>query len=157
MFRSVYLLCGGIYTVIAFLAALLYASGIWLVLLTAYLTTLIDLQVDPLMVSFNAWVWERGWSPCIFGIPLSNFIGWFIVSLTITAVYIYIVKGSRPKIELAPLVYLYENSLYTVHTPSEASSIALPLMYGTVIVLTLTKIVRRKEAVYRHETSKYTT
>ena len=48
------------------------------------LMVILDLAMDPFMVSkIHAWVWLGGWGPTWFGIPASNFIGWFIVSFTI--------------------------------------------------------------------------
>ena len=48
------------------------------VFLDGLLVTSIDLLLDPIEVSRGAWQWIEG-GP-YFGIPLSNFLGWFIVS-----------------------------------------------------------------------------
>jgi len=44
----------------------------------------LDLAMDPFMVNeIHAWVWLGGWGPKWFGIPASNFVGWFTVSFAI--------------------------------------------------------------------------
>jgi len=48
------------------------------------LMVVLDLAMDPFMVSeVHAWIWLDGWGPKWFGVPASNFIGWFIVSFAI--------------------------------------------------------------------------
>ena len=48
-------------------------------------TVIIDLIMDPLQVKAGAWTWLDG-GP-YFGIPIGNFIGWFIVTIIITGIY----------------------------------------------------------------------
>jgi putative membrane protein len=52
------------------------------VLLAALAFTVWDLFLDPQMVGWNFWVWEIPGR--YFGIPLVNFLGWFLVSAFIT-------------------------------------------------------------------------
>ena len=42
-----------------------------------------DVYLDPLMVRWDFWRWHRGGA--YLGIPLVNYLGWFIVAFTITA------------------------------------------------------------------------
>lgn len=44
----------------------------------------IDLFLDPVLVKLGAWKWVNG-GP-YFGVPLENFIGWFVVSLVISII-----------------------------------------------------------------------
>ena len=55
------------------------------ILLAALLVTASDLYLDPLAVDANAWVWERQgrW----FGVPLSNFAGWWLVGGAVYSIY----------------------------------------------------------------------
>ena len=54
-----------------------------LAILDGLIATSWDLIIDPVMVHIiRAWVWET--SGGIYGIPISNFVGWFIVSFIIT-------------------------------------------------------------------------
>ncbi len=62
------------------------------VLASALLVSL-DLLIDPVMVSIGLWKWISS-CPCIFGIPLINYVGWFITALFATA--LFKVLGENP-------------------------------------------------------------
>lgn len=62
---------------------------IWIIILSAFLTMLLDVMVDPVATMGEKWFLGKihyyanpGW---YFGVPLSNFVGWFLVSLVIIA------------------------------------------------------------------------
>ena len=58
-----------------------------------------DLFLDPQMVGFGFWVWEAPGQ--YFGIPLSNYLGWIVVSALITLV-------ANPKdLPVGPLALVY--------------------------------------------------
>jgi len=64
----------------------------WRVLLTgAFLTTLLDLVIDPLTVRGDRWFLGRIYyypeGGIHFGVPLSNYAGWFLVALASIAVF----------------------------------------------------------------------
>ena len=44
-----------------------------------------DLYLDPQMVAHGLWVWDNGWGG-YFGIPWSNFIGWWLSATLLTLV-----------------------------------------------------------------------
>ena len=69
------------------------------VLLSALAFTAWDLFLDPQMVGWGFWVWE---SPgAYFGIPLSNYLGWIVVSAIITL-------AANPKnLPVGPLSLVY--------------------------------------------------
>ncbi|MCG2787055.1 MAG: carotenoid biosynthesis protein [Anaerolineae bacterium] len=69
------------------------------VLLSALAFTAWDLFLDPQMVGWGFWVWE---SPgAYFGIPLSNYLGWILVSALITL-------AANPKdLPVGPLSLVY--------------------------------------------------
>ncbi len=68
-------------------------------LLSAAAFTAWDLFLDPQMVMFGFWVWEQPGE--YFGIPLVNYLGWFLVSTLLTL-------AARPKdLPLAPLALIY--------------------------------------------------
>ena len=50
--------------------------------LSAVFTMLIDVVMDPLL-SGRAWIWLTTLDNFYYGVPLSNFVGWFLVSFTI--------------------------------------------------------------------------
>jgi lycopene beta-cyclase len=69
------------------------------VLLSALAFTAWDLFLDPQMVGWGFWVWE---SPgAYFGIPLSNYLGWIVVSALISL-------AANPKdVPVGPLSLVY--------------------------------------------------
>lgn len=73
--------------------------GIRFSVISAMAFTAWDFFLDPQMVSWGLWRWET--HGLYFGIPLSNFFGWFISALLITV----IVRPS--KIPLRPLFLIY--------------------------------------------------
>ncbi len=74
-------------------------SGFRFFAISAMAFTAWDLFLDPQMIIWGIWRWKtRG---LYFGIPLSNFFGWFISALLIT----FIVRPS--KIPLRPLFLIY--------------------------------------------------
>jgi len=66
---------------IAFLIVNAFSSGyLLIVFLTPLILVSIDLVVDPLAVNkYKMWKWQRGSK--YFGIPYTNFLGWFFVGL----------------------------------------------------------------------------
>jgi len=85
-------------------AALTGASnGIAFILVSAAAFTAWDLLLDPRMVGWGYWVWERpGRYPG--GIPLSNFAGWFLAAALITALTAPSIPV--PRAELSPVLLL---------------------------------------------------
>ncbi|MFW6362682.1 MAG: carotenoid biosynthesis protein [Spirochaeta sp.] len=59
-------------------------ASIMFVLLSALAFTSWDLYLDPLMVRWGFWKWHR--NGAYFGIPLSNYMGWFCTAGVITAI-----------------------------------------------------------------------
>lgn len=66
-------------------------GGIYIALLGAFLTMLLDIIIDPLTVLGDRWFLGKvyyypdpGW---YFGVPLSNFAGWFLVPLVVILVF----------------------------------------------------------------------
>lgn len=68
-------------------------------LFSAAAMTAWDLYLDPQMVGWGFWVWDV--EGVYFGIPLSNFLGWFMVAALVTL----IVRPAR--LPLAPLLIIY--------------------------------------------------
>ncbi len=55
------------------------------ILADGYFVTAIDLFMDPVSVHAGNWIWVEGGQ--YFGIPVGNFVGWFIVTVTVTSVF----------------------------------------------------------------------
>jgi len=61
------------------------ASGLGFVLASALAFTAWDLYLDPQMVAWGLWTWDDDAPrPRYFGIPWTNYVGWFVVSALIT-------------------------------------------------------------------------
>ena len=77
-----------------------YRQKMWLfVLISALSLTAWDLLLDPQMVHWDLWQWER--NGLYFGIPLTNFVGWLLVAALLTALI-------RPKtVPAIPLLIVY--------------------------------------------------
>ncbi len=72
-------------------------------LLSGLAMTAWDLFLDPQMVGWGYWVWDQPGS--YFGIPLVNFVGWWVCSALITRAMLYIID---PQIlPTKPLVMIY--------------------------------------------------
>ncbi len=54
--------------------------------LSALLMTAWDLAIDPKMVGAGYWVWDV--PGAFFGIPIQNYIGWFVTTLVIYSLYL---------------------------------------------------------------------
>ena len=74
-------------------------SGWAFVLTSALAFTAWDLFLDPQMVGWRLWVWDRPGG--YFGVPWSNYLGWALAAAAITAV---LRPGPLPK---APLQLIY--------------------------------------------------
>lgn len=59
-----------------------------LILLSAILVTLWDVLADPLAIDEGGWIWEKGGR--FYGIPFSNFFGWFFTAIIIFFTYLFI-------------------------------------------------------------------
>ena len=82
------------------------SSGIRFVVLSALAFTAWDLFLDPQMVKWNLWVWESNGH--YFGIPLVNFVGWFLASALITALVRPNVIPERPLLLIYSLTWIME-------------------------------------------------
>ena len=79
----------------------LHDSRIAFVLVSALTFTVWDLFLDPQMVKWQLWVWDGPSSGGYFGIPWTNYAGWFLCAAALTAVL------SPPSVSPAPMVAIY--------------------------------------------------
>ena len=69
------------------------------VAMSAVALTAWDLFLDPQMVNWEFWIWEN--PSGYFGIPLSNYAGWLLVSAVVT------VAVNPPRLNVMPLALVY--------------------------------------------------
>ena len=71
-----------------------YVNAPWkVILLTALYLVLIDLVLDPVFVHLGIWVWIT--PGLYYGVPLSNFIGWFTTGLITTSILLALLKWKQ--------------------------------------------------------------
>ena len=75
-----------------------------------FTTTTFDLFIDPVAVKFNLWRWEN-FEFAYFGVPIGNFIGWFIIASTTTFLlrildYFLSTETNLNFLKFVPLFYL---------------------------------------------------
>jgi len=77
-------------------------GGVAFVAVSALAFTAWDLFLDPQMVAWRLWVWERPGG--YFGIPWTNFVGWMLAAALMTAATAPLWPGPLP---IAPLMTVY--------------------------------------------------
>jgi len=98
---------------------------------------IIDLSVDPIMVSAHFWIWE--YSPINwFGIPLTNFLGWYIVSMIIIVFNLFKVRKIKIDKNLFPITYFLFSLKFLIFAKQE---LILPLSIATTISLVMTILI----------------
>lgn len=64
------------------------------IFLTPLILVSLDFIIDPVSVTINKlWQWEKG--SAYFGIPLRNFLGWYLVGLLVTFLFSYSNQGRQ--------------------------------------------------------------
>jgi putative membrane protein len=85
---------------------------ILVILLTPLILVSLDFVIDPVAVNISkSWQWEKG--SRYFGIPLRNFLGWYIVGFLATLIFALIVPERQVEFNL---LYLLPIILYGAFT-----------------------------------------
>ncbi|MEM3828812.1 MAG: carotenoid biosynthesis protein [Conexivisphaerales archaeon] len=82
-------------------------------LIGALLPTALDLLMDPYM-SGHGWFWQTKLLNFYYGIPLSNFIGWYFVSLVLIFCLRFILKSKQIKSIFPHFTYLLIIAFWTI-------------------------------------------
>lgn len=72
-------------------------------IVTPLLMVNIDITIDPLMVDLGLWKWVDDIPIKLLGIPITNFIGWYVVSLLILITYLNMHKSNKTDVVARPL------------------------------------------------------
>lgn len=78
---------------------------LWLAALSAMIMTAWDVVIDPMWSGvMGAWIWERGGE--YFGVPLQNYGGWLLTTLTIYVIYRLYERRNPPNAvgEITPFI-----------------------------------------------------
>ncbi len=128
--------------------------GIFLrVTYASLLMVTLDLAMDPFMASkIQAWLWLGGWGPTWFGIPASNFIGWFIVSFAILFTHEVVAgNSSSPRAVVLAIPYVCLVMYFTSFIGSElAAPIAALLVALLSIPIAIGNLYRPSKLHYRN-------
>lgn len=110
-----------------------------LVLLDGFFVVAIDLFMDPLEVKAGAWHWLEGGA--YYGIPIGNFVGWFLVTIIVTGTYRlfeYLTSSTRSKIDkkifLIPVISYSAMCLYFAVSAISAQLLSL-IVVGLAVML----------------------
>lgn len=127
----------GVYTYTCYLAASHLSYGKVKILITSFLMVLLDSGLDPVMVELGVWEWRSGRGPEWFGVPLSNFLGWFVVSLISVWLYALISRRRDLSVKLPHQAYIPYLSIYLMLLLSSgpASRIPAGLSFSVALLL----------------------
>lgn len=79
-----------------------YVKKAWqIILLSTFLLVVIDFIIDPILVYMNIWIWVT--PGFYYGVPLSNFFGWFITGLITSSVLLILIKFQIITIQRIPI------------------------------------------------------
>ncbi|MGB9843385.1 MAG: carotenoid biosynthesis protein [Caldisericia bacterium] len=84
---------------------------IFLSLLDGFIVLTFDIFIDPVAVKFGLWRWENFYFS-YFGVPIGNFVGWYIIATTTTLFLrsldlIFSVEINKKWLNLVPYVYIF--------------------------------------------------
>ena len=148
----------GIYTFETYLFARQITVGWKTSILVAILLVILDLTLDPFMTSWKAWVWVTKTEVNWFGVPWTNFVGWFIVSAIIVLTYLGVIYKFRDgkeeynlntTIEVASLPYLFDLLSFYLFTIGMRENLASLCSLGLAIPIIIIFIIYRKRMVMR--------
>lgn len=109
------------------------------VLLSAAAMTAWDLFLDPQMVNWNFWVWDRVPAVSYFGIPWLNFLGWFVSAAIMTALLRPPpMEGMRVKLLiLYTIIWLLQTGGLLLFWGLPGPAVAGFLGMGTMVILSI--------------------
>ncbi|MEZ6141866.1 MAG: carotenoid biosynthesis protein [Zavarzinella sp.] len=109
------------------------SRGFDFICFAALAATLWDLILDPLFVHWKAWSWEKAGG--YFGIPWSNFFGWFIVTATMSLIVNPGPLNTNPLIRVFTSSCIIGIATLLLHLPSQRPGIVATLTVGVLLVL----------------------
>lgn len=81
-----------------------------LILFDGFIVLTFDLFIDPIAVKYELWRWEN-FKFSYFGVPVGNFVGWYIIVSSTTFLLrqidrFYFIKHNERFLKLSPIIYL---------------------------------------------------
>jgi len=127
-------LAWGFYLYTAYLASLPIVKRNWRIAFASLLMVILDMAVDPVMVERRVWTWKSGgpW----FGIPLSNFLGWFVTSALALSIFEQLTGSSHPTWRSRQVYAPYLASFFPIMLLSGSESIsAVVISFSLAVIL----------------------
>ncbi len=126
----------GTYLFLSYLTARSLVSGFKAVIMASTLMVVLDLAMDPIMTSWKAWVWVTKTKINWYGIPWTNYMGWFMVSLLSILLYRFLAgkKDLREIRELRFVAALYLLEMYVFHALA-SPEVAKPTLYALLLAV----------------------
>jgi len=126
----------GTFLFLSYLTARSLISGFKAILMASTLMVVLDLAIDPIMTSWKAWVWVTKTKINWYGIPWTNYLGWFMVSLLSLLLYRFFAGrddlGKIRALKFVPALYLLEMFIFhALATPG----LAEPTLYALLIAV----------------------
>jgi uncharacterized membrane protein len=129
--------------------ALAGASVIAVPIMASFLMVAWDLTFDPVASTINGfWIWEQGGS--YFGVPVSNFLGWFLtVFIFFTLFAVYIARRTHAAAESERLTGQYWLQAVALYAAAAIPALLGPLAHSGVGAVTdMAGTVWRLEDLY---------
>lgn len=110
-----------------------------------------DIFLDPVCVRYGLWRWEN-FKLSYFGVPVGNFIGWYIIAFTTTTIIrtvekIFYYYQNNKIYKIIPYIYLLIIIIFFVFLPFyiEIDIILMALIFSSPIVLLSLIIILNKK------------
>ncbi len=119
--------------------------------ISAFIMVMLDFCFDPIMSTiYGMWIWEDGGA--FYGVPISNYFGWFITVYLIFqafALYIYkfggddSIKQGKSYWSLVPIMFISLGSTYLVNPFFRATNIEIysSMFLGTVFTMVFVSVL----------------
>ncbi len=110
----------GIFSTYSFMAVRILDRAFIRIFLFPLLMVIYDISIDPLMVKLGFWAWKYGGKYLVFDIPISNFLGWYLVSLVIIVFYEFVSKPNLNRMkknmdyQAGMITYVFSVGLYSI-------------------------------------------
>jgi putative membrane protein len=112
-------------------------------ILGAFLTMLLDIIIDPLTVLGDKWFLGKVYyypdGGQYFGVPLTNFAGWFLVPLVVIAVFQLVMSSSAPTYQRTNALTHYLNPLF--YLSIAIFNIAITIWIGELLLASIDCII----------------
>ena len=128
------ILAWGVFSAVSYLAVMDFPLKYKLALFPLLMVA-IDVPLDPMMVHYGLWTWAPSW-PEWYGVPLTNYLGWYVVSLTVALAFPLF--RSRPTRTVNPVFVIPYTLMVVLNAlPHVVPALVVPFAVGAGLVVAL--------------------